>query len=464
MNGLPDPANVADPRLDELAKAVQQIRDRIAARYPSGDLPSAKIALVDLTPLLHARDAAESKVAAIGTVNPRPPGLFNNLIQAVKRSIARGLNWFVRDQIEFNRAAVNCVQAALDAINDVNRLAVDLSARIDALHPRIQACEQQSAALADLHSHWIAWRREWERKLATNEVQFLRSVADLEAAYLQRHQQAEANNREAARAQHRDFEAALERTTLDIQKKLWTDLDQIRSEYERLIHNELRLARQRVALTPAPASPIDNLEFSLKFRGPVEYVRRSFEPYIDFFRGCRSVLDIGCGRGEFLTLARGASIPARGIDLDPEAVEICRSQGLDAVCADLFSHLQSLSDGALDGLFCSQVVEHLPPARLPEFLELASRKLDRDARVVIETPNPQCLAIFSTHFFIDPTHTRPIPPPLLHFYLQETGFGRLEIRYSHPAIDSFPSLAGLPEAFRQDFFSCLDYAISGRKL
>jgi len=464
MNGLPDPAAAADPRLDDLAKAVQQIRDRIAARFPSGNLPSSGIPLVDLTPLLQARDAAESKVAAIGTVNPRPPGLLNNLAQAAKRAIARGLNWFVRDQIEFNRAALNCVQASMDALHDVNRLAVGLSTRSDRLFERLQACEQQAAALADLHSHWIAWRREWEHKLATNEVRFLRSVADLEAAHLQRLQQTEANYREIGRSQHRDFEAALERTTLEIQKKLWADLDQIRSEYERLIRDELRLARQRVALTPPSPAPIDNLEFGLKFRGPVEYVRRSFEPYIDFFRGCQNVLDIGCGRGEFLTLARDASIPARGIDLDDESVGICRAQGLDAIRADLFTHLHSLPGASLDGLFCAQVVEHLPPARLPEFLDLASRKTAPGGRIVIETPNPQCLAIFSTHFYIDPTHTRPVPPPLLFFYLKETGFGRLEIRYSHPAVDSFPSLAELPDAFRQDFFNCLDYAVLGSKL
>ena len=59
------------------------------------------IPLPDLLPLLHARDAAEGKVAAIGGVNPRPSGAINDAIQSVKRQISRALGWFVRDQIDF---------------------------------------------------------------------------------------------------------------------------------------------------------------------------------------------------------------------------------------------------------------------------------------------------------------------------------------------------------------------------
>jgi 2-polyprenyl-3-methyl-5-hydroxy-6-metoxy-1,4-benzoquinol methylase len=466
---------VADPRLSELAGAVQALRERVAARHPSTAVVRTPLALVDLTPLLHARDAAESKVAAIGVVNPRPPGLLNNLIQSVKHRISRSLQWFVREQVEFNRAALNCVQSSLDALNDFNRLAVDLSFRIDSLQHRLDGCEQQAAALADVHSHWIEWRREWEHKLATNEVQFLRAIADLETAYQQRTHQSEAAVRETVTSQHRAFEAALERTTVDIQKQMWNDLERIRTEYERLIHGELRTLRQRAAtlaptaLAPAIQPPtgapaIDALHFSLRFRGPEEYVRDSFQAYVPEFTGRRNVLDIGCGRGEFLELARDAGIIASGIDLSSESVALCRSKGLAALEADLFTHLASLPDASLDGIFCAQVVEHLPPDRIPEFVALAALKLARDGCILIETPNPECLAIFATHFYLDPTHTRPIPPPLLAFYLEEAGFGRIETRYSHPAVDSMPSLATLPESFRNAFFNALDYAILARRL
>jgi hypothetical protein len=81
------------------------------------------------------------------------------------------------------------------------------------------------------------------------------------------------------------------------------------------------------------------------------------------------------------------------------------------------------------------VVEHLPPARLPSLVNLLARKLCTGAPVVIETPNPECLEIFATHFYIDPTHTRPVPPVLLRFYLEEAGFGNIEIERLSPVFD-----------------------------
>jgi O-antigen chain-terminating methyltransferase len=110
------------------------------------------------------------------------------------------------------------------------------------------------------------------------------------------------------------------------------------------------------------------------------------------------------------------------------------------------------------------VVEHLQPERLPEFVKLASAALERGGMLAIETPNPECLAIFATHFYLDPTHTRPVPHPLLAFYLEEFGFGLIEVHRLAPAVESMPALAALPEEFRTAFFGSLDYAITARKL
>ena len=84
--------------------------------------------------------------------------------------------------------------------------------------------------------------------------------------------------------------------------------------------------------------------------------------------------------------------------------------------------------------------------------------------IAIETPNPECLAIFATHFYLDPTHQRPVPHPLLAFYLEEFGVGNIEVRkaVAGGGVDALACL--LPEDFREAFFGGLDYAISGRKL
>lgn len=461
-------------KIEDLSAAIQAIRDRVAARYPVQEGKTGLVP-VDLEAVHKARDIAETKVAAIGVLNPRAPGFLNDVIQFLKRLATRSLNWMFRGQIEFNRASTNTAQAILDALNDFNRLAVDLSTRIEQLKSRIEVCEQQAYQNADIESHWLQWRREWENKLATNEIQFLRGVADLEAAFHQRTVQMDQSMREQVKAQHSDFEGALARYSADIQKRLWEDFRQARLDTERIIHSELRLLRQKMtaspaAFAPSPAAPsaepspvpepADAIAFAARFRGPEDYVREEFKAYVDAYRGAKNVLDIGCGRGEFLELMREAGVDAVGIDGSAQAVALCRAKGLNVIQADLFAYLASPETPAYDGIFCAQVVEHLPPALLPELMRLVAAKLNPGGIVMFETPNPECLAIFATHFYIDPTHTRPVPAQLLAFYLEEAGLGEIQVTYRQTAI---PEAAGLPEEFRNKFFNGYDYVIVARR-
>jgi O-antigen chain-terminating methyltransferase len=145
-------------------------------------------------------------------------------------------------------------------------------------------------------------------------------------------------------------------------------------------------------------------------------------------------------------------------------VALCRSKGLDAERADAFDYLAGLGGSVLDGIFCAQMVEHLPPARVPELIRLAAASLTSGAVLAIETPNPECLAALAKHFYLDPTHERPVPAALLRFYMEECGFGGIEIHYLSPAVESMTALAALPGEFLAEFFGGLDCAIIGRKL
>lgn len=460
---------------------LQAVRDRVRAQRPEAQAGASNIPLPDLMPLVHARDAALGKVAAIGTVNPRRGGPLNALIQAWKRLVARVLDWHIRDQVEFNRKTIACLDAAIEALTQNNRALVELGNRAAQSDPAARAFN-------DLRDHWVEWRAEWERKLAHTEIYFLRTLAELQGASQQRSAAMEATWREALVGQHKAFEGELERAGAEIQRRLWDDMERFRVEYERIIHSELRTIRQR-ALEILPQrrrdaeEPIDDQQpqrlsasavneqpltfdyfrFSEKFRGPEEYVRSSQQIYLPYFAGHTNVLDIGCGRGEFLENMREAGVTARGIDLSPESVAQCRSKGLEAETADLFEYLNNLPEASLDGIFCAQVVEHIEPARLPEMIRLCASRLERGGVIAIETPNPECLAIFASHFYLDPTHTRPVPSALLAFYLEEFGVGRVEVRKLAPAADSMPSLASLPSDFHQAFFGALDYAIIGKK-
>jgi O-antigen chain-terminating methyltransferase len=456
----------------ELIALLHEVRDRVRARNPETTAGAVPVPLPDLMPLTHARDAAFGKVASIGTVNPRAGGVVNSLVQAWKRMVARMLDWHVREQVEFNRKSMECIDATLEALVETNRALVQIG-------DRLAAQEKVAEELKDMRNHWADWRFEWEQKLQHNEIQFLRSVADLQGGFQHRATLMDANYRDAMRGQHAEFTGALERFSTDIQKRLWADLERIRLDYERLIYSELKTIRQRAQVTaatpgaqparaaatnaPAPLG-FDYGRFAERFRGSEEYVKAGQQFYLSHFAQCRNVLDIGCGRGEFLEMMREAGVPAKGIDLGAESVATCRHKGLDAEVADLFVYLENLPEASLDGIFCSQVVEHLPPERLPEMVRLCATRLQRNGVIAIETPNPECLAIFATHFYLDPTHHRPVPHPLLAFYLEEFGVGNIEVRKLSPAIESMPSLQSLPQDFREAFFGGLDYAILGRKL
>jgi 2-polyprenyl-3-methyl-5-hydroxy-6-metoxy-1,4-benzoquinol methylase len=486
-----------DRSSEELAAVVAELRQRVRARNPNGTV-LGDIPIPDLTPLLHARDAAEAKVASIGTVNPRAPGLINSIVQRLKRMVARALDWHVREQVEFNRAVMSCVQSTLDSLTESNRTMVALAARIDqavaqaaARHDQTmqssQALQQEARLMQDIRLHWAQWRVDWEQKLAANEIHFLRSISDLQASFHHRVTLMDSEYREVAKTQHADFTAAQKQSIEEIQQRLWADLDaiqkrlwddmrRVRSDYESLIHSELRLLRQRgLQASPAPAQAqpasltaefqqIDWLKFAERFRGTEDAIQRRQQLYAERFREAASVLDVGCGRGEMLETFRDAGIPARGIDQHDDSIALCLSKGLTVEKANLFEYLPALSDNTLTGVVCCQVVEHLPPESLAHLVRLLHSKLRSGAFLAIETPNPECLAIFATHFYLDPTHRHPIPPALLSFYLEEAGFGQIEVERLAPAIDSFPSLADLPLGFRQDFFGCLDYAIFARKL
>lgn len=478
---------------DELTAAIHAVRDRVRARHPEGSLGLEGVAAPDLSPLVHARDAAEAKVAAIGTVNPRPPGLKNSIAQFFKKRIARALDWHVREQVEFNRAAMMCVQASIDALAETGRALAALAAHHQE-HVR-------NVAADDIRKHWAEWRVGFEDRRTASEIHMLRTISELQGAFQHRVTLLEQNFRELARQQHNGFEAALERNTLDVQKRLWRDLEQIRGEYEKLIHAELKLIRQKAVAGSLPhGSPsaaaangaarinVDWLRFAEVFRGSPERIREQQKKYAAKFAaalpglgqvglgqgglgqaspgnaGAVEILDAGCGRGEFLEAAREAGLAARGIDQSEECVAICKSKGLLAERADLFEYLDSLADLSLGGAYCSQVVEHLPPERLPDLVNLLARKLNHGAMVAIETPNPECLAIFATHFYLDPTHTRPVPAPLLRFYLEEAGLVNIEVERLAPAAESWPSLMELPAGVRENFFGGLDYAIFARKL
>ena len=198
----------------------------------------------------------------------------------------------------------------------------------------------------------------------------------------------------------------------------------VKRELERLAVRGLTPEPGGVPAAAAPAASADAFArldaykyvgFEDQFRGSRDAIRSRLESYLPFFDGRAPVLDIGCGRGEFLELLAAQGIAARGIDVNPEMVDTCRVRGLDAVEGDGVSYLAAVDDGSLGGIFAAQVVEHLEPGYLLRLLDLAFHKLAAGGVLVLETLNPACWVAFFESYIRDITHVRPLHPETLKY-------------------------------------------------
>ena len=176
--------------------------------------------------------------------------------------------------------------------------------------------------------------------------------------------------------------------------------------------------------------------FEDRYRGSREAVREKLAPCVSLFADAANVLDIGCGRGEFLALLREHGVTGQGVDLNPDMVELCRTAGFTAAEADALAYLNGLPDASLGGLFASQLVEHLQPGYLVRLLETAFHKLKPGAKIVLETINPACWAAFFSAYLRDITHVQPVHPETLSYLTAASGFANVNIRYSAPFADA----------------------------
>ncbi len=187
---------------------------------------------------------------------------------------------------------------------------------------------------------------------------------------------------------------------------------------------------------PAPLATEDQsyryVAFENRFRGSTDEIRARVAAYLPQFEGASDVLDVGCGRGEFLDLLRERGIGASGVDINQDMVELCRARGLEVVQGDALAHLERLDDGALGGLFAAQVVEHLEPSRLLAFIDAAHRKLRPGAPLALETINVASWSAFFRSYVRDITHVRPVHPETLQFLVGTAGFRNAQIVYRSP--------------------------------
>jgi O-antigen chain-terminating methyltransferase len=253
-------------------------------------------------------------------------------------------------------------------------------------------------------------------------------------------------------------------------------------QQKRLISLFLEEARQRL---PEPF----NQEQLQTFASEEEHLLNSFYvAFEDHFRGTREdisdrlkvylpsiekanvgtpdapILDIGCGRGEWLELLKESGYISRGLDINRVMVEQCQARGLEVIEADVINYLQSLPENSLGAITGFHIIEHLPFKTLMRLFSETVRVLKPQGLVIFETPNPDNVLVGSNTFYLDPTHINPLPSATVKFMAEMFGLYNTQVITLHP----YPENAkvdgqGIAERFNDHFYGPQDYAVLGYK-
>lgn len=179
-----------------------------------------------------------------------------------------------------------------------------------------------------------------------------------------------------------------------------------------------------------------------RFRGSSDLIterQRQYLPYVkDIVTEKSPLLDIGFGRGEWLSLLKEESIPATGIDSNQVFVDHALQQGLHVVKDDVLPFLAKAKSNQFGAITMFQVAEHLPLNVLEQVLTGINQSLIPGGVVIIEIPNLNTLRVGAGTFWIDPTHIRPLYPDFLVFLVERAGFTSVQTVASTPLETSIP--------------------------
>jgi SAM-dependent methyltransferase len=371
--------------------------------------------------------------------------------RAAKRLVAR-LAWpFLHRQLAFNNAIVTeltlqlsraredrvTAQAQLEKMRrSLERLVVDLRVAFDELEGEL---DQKLAGMEGL--------------LSQREVAHRSQLDMVQRQFFQRH--------------HEDLGA------------LRTDLIEIGLEVDS-VRKQVDGGTLSSQGFPVSSESSENLKstyaaFEDTFRGTFDLIKDRAREYLGDVLTLEQpgrVLDVGCGRGEWLEVLKEAGLEAYGVDLEEEFVMRCVDRGLDARREDALRHLSVLAEQSLAAVTAFHLVEHLPTNMIVELIDLSARALPPGGLLIIETPNPENLVVGSSTFYIDPSHLRPLNPYFLEFLVASRGFVDIDLRFKHPAPalrppdDDAPWAADLLpvlETVNERLFGGQDFAIVARR-
>ena len=170
--------------------------------------------------------------------------------------------------------------------------------------------------------------------------------------------------------------------------------------------------------------------FEELYRGPRELIAARLRQYLPFLHPLKAGLkharavDLVCGRGEWLELVGSIGFECEGIDLDQDMLNVCQGLGFNVWREGALEYLRRQTDESLDLVTAFHLIEHMPFDQMNAVIANAFRVLRPGGLLILETPNPENLIVAASSFYLDPTHVRPVPPLLLQFCVENSGFSK----------------------------------------
>jgi ubiquinone/menaquinone biosynthesis C-methylase UbiE/predicted nucleic acid-binding Zn-ribbon protein len=354
---------------------------------------------------------------------------------------------------------------------------------------QIASFEQKTSALADHLSAVRELRDDFNRfgeHLRALQVQadgVTALAADLQRELAHR---AEQDNQlgEQLRAETAQG-AAVRQGVESLEQRHTSDSAFIKAELSRqskLVHNLIDRTnaaapakRKRAAddeLSEAAAHRLDAFYFSFenRFRGSREEIKRRLGVYLPIMENCRAgtpgrpMVDLGCGRGEWLELLKQKKLTGTGVDLNQAMIDQCNERKLKVVQADAVEFLRQLPDDSQGAITGFHIIEHLPLDTLVDLIGETFRVLQPGGVAIFESPNCKNLTVGACYFYIDPTHRNPVFPETAQFMLETTGFERVTLEYLAPVETTDVSdIHEHPAHLRELLYGPRDFGVIGYK-
>ncbi|HEU4477881.1 MAG TPA: methyltransferase domain-containing protein, partial [Pyrinomonadaceae bacterium] len=207
--------------------------------------------------------------------------------------------------------------------------------------------------------------------------------------------------------------------------------------------------------------------FEDAFRGRRTEIKERLRTYLPLLKTAgisADILDLGCGRGEWLELLKEEGMEARGVEINSVTIDSCRRRGLEVIDEDALTYLLSLAPNSLNAVTCFQLIEHLDFEIVIKLVDQILTVLRPGGLIIMETPDPENVLVGSHNFYLDPSHRHPLPSELMQFLLESRGASRVEVMRLNP--DESHKLEGegeLIERFNHYFYGPMDYGVVGWK-